>query len=72
MLETFAGPGASAQSEMARVLAMKPMFIVKKQHQGHLRKKAQARRMLDNELAEHYVQVAKIDGRYIFRQRTVD
>ena len=72
MLETFAGPGATAKSEMARILAMKPLFIVKKNHEWYIRRKPQAYKMLKNELEKHYVRVARIDKRNIYRRRAAD
>ena len=70
MLETFAGRGASTQSEMAKVLGMTPMFIVKEANQWYLRMKPEARHLLESVLAADYMQVAEIDGRYIYKWRS--
>ncbi len=69
ILESFAGRGASTNSEMARVLKNKPTFIVKKQREWYLSDKPEARRMLNVHLQRHYRILAVIDGRYIFGRK---
>ena len=70
LLEIISGPGATALSEMAKVLGQKPLFIVKsKTNTWYLEYIPQARNLLVSELAENYLEVASFSDRVIYRRR---
>ena len=69
MLENIAGTGATTETEMAKVLALKPAFIVKRVAESYLRNKTAEHEMLDRELADLYAQTAEIDGRIIYKRQ---
>ena len=69
LLPLIEGDGASTKSEMSKVLAMKPKFIVKKEMVGYLKDKEDARRMLEETLETHYDQVAVVDEIFIYKRR---
>ena len=69
LLEVLIGPGTTTEMEMAKVLAMKPRFIVTKNDIWYLRDKPRARSLLEETLASQYDFVELINGTQIFRRR---
>ena len=66
LLDVLIGPGTSTESELSKVLAMKPRYIVKTEHVWYLRTKTHAVRLLEQTIRTHYKYVCSIEGRLIY------
>lgn len=69
IIRILSGPGATTEGELARVLALKPRFIVKKSEVFYLHDRPQARLLLDSALESQYEHVKDIQERQIYRRK---
>ncbi len=70
LLEVISGPSASAEAEMARILAQNPKFIVKAEEVSYLVNQNTAKAMLQSTLQTEYELVEEIESRRIYRRRS--
>jgi hypothetical protein len=68
LLRYIVGPGANTETELSKVLAQRPRFIVTKKDVSYLRDKASARYLLENTLCTSYTLIKQIDDRLIYRR----
>ncbi|MFP4653241.1 MAG: hypothetical protein ACLFM4_12550 [Phormidium sp.] len=70
VLDVLYGAESSPESEIAKVFAAKPEFVVKERVVRYLLsgEMQPVKTFLERELATHYDQVAQIDGRLIYRR----
>ncbi len=69
LLKAIAEPGASAKSEIIKILNKRPEFIVKKEDTWYLRKNKGAKDFLMASIRKEYELVKMIRGRQIFRRK---
>jgi len=69
LLEVISGAGASTQSEIRRVFAARPLFVVKTAEVWYLARQPDARELLAHELATHYSLVTRIRAREVYRRK---
>jgi 4-amino-4-deoxy-L-arabinose transferase-like glycosyltransferase len=68
LLGCVAGPSATVESELARILAGKPAFIVKKEDVWYLKQHKKALSLLEDTLQTSYVPVLKVEAFTIYRR----
>ena len=66
LLDVLIGPGTSTASELSKVLAVKPRYIVKREQIWYLRTKIPAVGLLEQTIRTHYKHVCSIEGRHIY------
>ncbi len=71
LLPTISGEGSTPSSEMQKIFAKQPEFVVKRKRVWYLTSEedAAARAILEDELATHYQKVAEFRDREIYRRR---
>ncbi|KPQ40703.1 MAG: 4-amino-4-deoxy-L-arabinose transferase and related glycosyltransferases of PMT family [Phormidium sp. OSCR] len=70
ILEIVNGPGSSPESELAKVFAAEPKFVVKQRFVSYLLsgKMQNAKDFLNQQLANHYEKTTQIGNRFIYRR----
>jgi 4-amino-4-deoxy-L-arabinose transferase-like glycosyltransferase len=68
LLKILVGADTSTEKEMAKILAQKPKFIVKKKYIWYLRNKIATKLLLEENLRTQYNLVKEIEGRQIYRR----
>ncbi len=69
LLNILVGPGASTETELTKILAKKPVFIVTKKNIWYLRNRPSARSLLEETLRTQYELVKEIQETQIYRRR---
>jgi 4-amino-4-deoxy-L-arabinose transferase-like glycosyltransferase len=70
-VETIEGSSATPESEMTKILLKRPLFIVKTAQLMYLDETASMDKLFRNALAEEYFLAAEIEGREIYRRKSV-
>ena len=69
LLKAIAEPGASAKTEIIKILNKEPEYIVKRENTWYLRDNKEAKDFLINAIRKEYELVRMIRGRQIFRRK---
>ncbi|GCL58834.1 ArnT family glycosyltransferase [Microcystis aeruginosa] len=69
LLKTVMGEDATAEKEIANILAKKPLFIAKKSYTWYLESTSETNQLLLEYLKNHYQLTAKIEDMYVYKRR---
>ena len=69
VLEVAAGPGATRESEMTRLLEMHPLFIVKKANTWYVDAHPETKAILEQALGRDYELVRNIRGALVYKRK---